>query len=211
MKLTIRSTMHALSVCAAALALGVGARASAQEALPSKAAGVIRIGIAQPRVQMAGADPAQAAHTVRNVLAGYLQGPTIEVALLGARLPAQYAIEARQADCDFVLATTLIHKPGKKSGGASALGGLTNYIPYGGSVDYAKTAIASAVLQSAQDFASAIRARDDMQIDVRLEALDGGKPFEKTHKRRANADGEDLLTPLAESAADSVGAALPQR
>jgi len=200
--------MHRPLLILTALVFAVAA--PAQEALPTKAPGVVRIGLVQPRVQMAGAESTQAAETVRDVLAGYLQGPTIEVALLGARLPSQYTIEAKQAECDFVLATTLTHKPGKTGGGSSALGGLANYIPHSGGADYARTAIANVVLQSAQDFASMIRARDDMQIVVRLESLAGGEPFAETHKRRAKADGEDLLTPLVESAAESVGAALLQ-
>lgn len=180
------------------------------EPLPPKAAGITRIGIVQPKVSMAGADSAQSSDAVRGILAQYLQGPTIEVALLGSRLPSQYAIEARQAECDFVLATTLTHRSGSKPGtGRNVLGALSNYTPYVPGADYAKTAIATAVLQSAQDFAANIRARDDMQLDLKLHAVDGNRPMiDESHKRKAKSDGEDLLTPLAEHAAEAVGAAI---
>jgi hypothetical protein len=180
---------------------------AAAQGLPPKAAGVTRIGIVQPKVSMAGADSAQASESVRNILAQYLQGPTIEVALLASRLPSQYLIEARQAECDFVLATTLNHRSGSQSGaGRNALGALSNYAPYVPGADYAKTAIATAVLQSAQDFAANVRARDEMQLDYKLQAIDGAKVVvEKSSRRKAKSDGEDLLTPLAEGAAEAVG------
>ncbi len=197
-----------LKIFAALAACALGA-AHAQD-IPAKAEGVTRIGIVQPKVSMAGADSAQSAEAVRNILAGYLQGPTIEVALLGSRLPSQYLIEARQADCDFVLATTLTHRSGSEANtGRSVLGALSNYTPYVPGADYAKTALATAVLQSAQDFAANVRARDDMQLDVKLDSVGGRQPLlEKSTKRKARSDGEDLLTPLAEGAAEAVGAAI---
>jgi hypothetical protein len=183
------------------------------QSLPAKAPGTMRIGIVQPRVQMSGADAAQSAEAVRNILAGYLQGPTIEVALLGARLPSQYRVEARQADCDFVLSTTLLHKRGGAAGaGSRALGALSGYAPYVPGADYAKAAIVTTVLQTAQDFAATIKARDDMSLAVKLETPDGGKPLiDTTQKRKAKSDGEDLLTPLVEGAAEAVGGAIAGR
>jgi hypothetical protein len=187
--------------------------AAIAEGLPAKAAGVTRIGIVQPKVSMAGADSAQSSDAVRSILAQYLQGPTIEVALLGSRLPSQYLIEARQAECDFVLATTLTHRSGSQAGaGRNVLGALSNYTPYVPGVDYAKTAIATAVLQTAQDFASNIRARDDMHLEVKLHAVAGDRlVIEKSTKRKAKSDREDLLTPLAEGAAEAVGTAIGGR
>jgi hypothetical protein len=197
--------------CLAALACSVFLSAAAiAEGLPAKAAGITRIGIVQPKVSMAGADPAQSSDAVRGILAQYLQGPTIEVALLGSRLPSQYLIEARQAECDFVLATSLTHRSGSQAGaGRNVLGALSNYTPYVPGADYAKTAIATAVLQTAQDFASNVRARDDMQLELKLHAVDGGRlVIDKSTKRKAKSDHEDLLTPLAEGAAEAVGAAI---
>lgn len=201
---------HRRFVLLAAIAsLALNAAAFAQ-GLPPKAAGVTRIGIVQPRVQMGGADTAQAAESVRNILASYLQGPTIEVALLGSRLPSQYQIEAKQADCDFILATKLTHRRGSDSKvGQQALGALSNYAPYIPGADYAKTAIVTTVLQSAQDFAANVRARDDMELSVKLEAPGAKKAvLDKATKKKARSDGEDLLTPLVEGAADAVGAAI---
>ena len=89
------------------------------------------------------------------------------------------------------------------------LGALSNYTPYVPGADYAKTAIATAVLQTAQDFAANIRASDDMQLEVKLHAVNSDRlMIDKSTKRKAKSDGEDLLTPLAESAAEAVGAAI---
>jgi hypothetical protein len=44
---------------------------------------------------------------------------------------------------------------------------------------------------------------------MRLHAVDGDRlVVEKSTKRKAKSDGEDLLTPLAEGAAEAVGAAI---
>jgi hypothetical protein len=91
-----------LSLCGAA----GGAHAQAAEA-PAKQPGVTRVGIVRPQVELGEQAPAEAADSVRALLADYLKGPTIDVALLDARLPSQYAIEAEQADCDFVLVASL--------------------------------------------------------------------------------------------------------
>jgi hypothetical protein len=206
----MKNRMLAVGSIGAVLGCGVllCAAAIAQD-LPAKAVGVTRIGIVQPRVSMAGMDAAQSADAVRNVLTQFLQGPTIEVALLGSRLRSQYLIEARQADCDFVLATALTHRSGSRAGAGRLIGALSNYTPYVPGADYAKTALATAVLQTAQDFAANIRARDDMQLDVELHDVGGNRlVIDKSTRRRAKSDGEDLLTPLAEGAAESVGAAI---
>ena len=89
----------------------------AQDTLPEKQAGVVRIGIVKPKVQVGADDAPQAADAVRNILAEYLQGPTIEVALLSARLSSQYSVEAKQADCDYVLSSSLTHRRGSQDSG----------------------------------------------------------------------------------------------
>jgi hypothetical protein len=153
-------------------------------------------------------DASQAAESVRTILAEYLQGPTIEVALLSSRVASQYGIEAHQVECDYILTTSLKHKRGG-GGFGSTLGkiaGSTSYIP---GVDYAKSAIVTGVLATAADFAASIKANDEMSLEYQLQAIDSGKPLlKKNDKRRAKSDGEDLLTPLAEGAADTVGTAI---
>lgn len=202
----MRNPLIRLAAVAASALLATAAQAAAP---PPKAEGIIRIGIVQPRVHLAGKDAAKdatkSAESVRTILADYLKGPSMEVVMLDARLPSQYAIEAQKADCNFILTSTLTHRRGSKGGGGdflNKLSGVTPYVP-----NSAKVEMATAVLSTAQDFASTVKARDDMQLDVKLDAL--GNPdavLQKTLKKKAKSDGEDLLTPLVEGAAEAVGA-----
>jgi hypothetical protein len=201
------STRFAL--CLALLA-GVCGMSRAQDAqLPSKQDGMVRIGIVQPKVLVGSNDASQAGDSVRNILAGYLQGPTIEVALLSARLPSQYAVEARQAECDYVLTTTLTHRRGSQGGIGSTLGRIASTTAYVPGVDYAKGAVVTGVLSTASDIAASIKAKDEMLLAYQLRAVESTSALlDRNEKRRARADGEDLLTPLAERAAESVGDAI---
>ena len=62
-----------------------------------KKAGVIRIGLVMPKVQMSSGDTAQAAEALRGNFASYLKGPSVEVIPLSARLASQATQEALRA------------------------------------------------------------------------------------------------------------------
>jgi hypothetical protein len=185
-----------------------GATVPATAQLPQKQAGVVRIGIVQPQVRMGSEASPDAADSVRRILAEYLQGPTIEVALLGARLASQYAIEAAQAECDFVLTLSVAHERGRMNEMlGKALDTLASRAPV--SSGDATSAILSGVVYSAADFAASTKAKDQLQLDYRLAVVGAAQPvLEDSEKRRAKSDGEDLLTPLVEAAAEAVGAAV---
>jgi hypothetical protein len=182
--------------------------------LPAKSPGVVRIGLVKPSVQMGSGESTQASDAVRSLLAEYLSGPTMEVALLNSRLPSQFAEEARQADCDFTMSSTLVHRPGGQSVALGrALGTLAGQVPYAGAGgNVVQSVVVSSLLTTAADFASNVKAKDEMRLEYRLATTGAAKPLlKKTAKARASADGEDLLTPLVEKAAEAVGAAIEQR
>jgi hypothetical protein len=190
----------------ALFALGGGAAAQ----VPPKAPGVVRIGIVLPRVEAHASDSLGAAQTVRDAFAAYLRGPTIEVVPLAARLPSQYAVEAANAQVDVVLATSVAHRRSRLSGAfGRALGNLATQAPRLPGDDSASAAILTGVLGSVADFASSVQARDELELEYRLEALGAAEPLlDGTVKRRATADGEDVLTPLIAQASEAIGAAL---
>lgn len=200
-----RMALSALSLCTL-----LAGSAVAQDASPATPAGVIRIGIVQTKVQVGSTDAPHAAESVRNILAQYLRGPTIEVTLLSARLQSQYTLEAQQANCDYILATTLTHRRGSLAARwAPTLARIAGTAPIIPGVDYVSAAVAAGVLITATDFAASVKAKDQMQLEYELLAVDAVKPLlQKKDKARAKADGEDLLTPLAERAAEAVGAAI---
>ena len=53
-----------------------------------------------------------------------------------------------------------------------------------------------------------MKAKDELTLTTRLESGNGAVLAEKTEKRKAKADAEDLLTPLVQSAAEVVAAAV---
>jgi hypothetical protein len=75
----------------------------------------------------------------------------------------------------------------------------------------AASAAAGAASAAAWDFATAVRTKDELTLTYRLEGADGAKLVEKTEKRKAESDGEDLLTPLVERAAEAIAAAVTMR
>jgi len=84
------------------------------------------------------------------------------------------------------------------------------YIPGGSTVGggaMARSAAMSGVYTVAQ-MASSIKAKDELILEYKLEATDGAGPsMAKAEKAKARADGEDVLTPLIEKAAEAVAAA----
>jgi hypothetical protein len=180
--------------------------------VPAKAPGVVRIGVVRPQLEIHSAEPQSSAESVLLMLADYLQGPTIEIALLAARLPSQYAIEAAGAECDFVLTLSLTHRRGRMS---EALGKTletfaahATQLPSG---DLGSSAVMSQVLSSVGDLAASVKARDQMELVFRLVAAGSAAPvLDEAVKRRAKSDGEDLLTPLVQHAAQAIGAELAE-
>src|SRR6185369_7336066 len=73
----------------------------------SKQAGVIRIGLVLPKVQLSSGDATQAAEALRNELGAYLKAQNVEVIPLSARLTSAVSDEARKSECDYVLYSSM--------------------------------------------------------------------------------------------------------
>jgi hypothetical protein len=67
-------------------------------------------------------------------------------------------------------------------------------------------AAAGAAGAAAHDYASSVRTKDELALGYRLESAGGKVLLDKSEKRKAQSDGEDLLTPLVQNAAESVAA-----
>ncbi len=192
---------------------------AATSAHAPKKAGVMRLCLAIPRTQMKTSDTTQAAEAVSNTFKSYLAGPTIETVALTARLPSQAAEEAKQSGCDYVLYTSLIHKKGGSGSGllGKVLGDAANSavwnIPGGGSTAGAiarSTAISG--VYTAASLAGSIKAKDELTLWYKMDAMDGTKPpMVRTEKAKAKSDGEDVLTPLIEKAAELIAAAIMKK
>lgn len=153
-------------------------------------------------------DPAQ---LLREDIASFLRGPGIEVVPLEARIPLQIEAEALEKDCDYVLLASLDKARGGKGrralGRAMALAGpLAGMVPAAGSLSGAVAGqVAGAALSGVGTLASGVRAKDIVTFEYRLLALGSSEPvLENSATRKAKTDGEDVLSPLLETAATEI-------
>ena len=176
-----------------------------------KQPGVIRIGLIAPRVQLTSGDVAHATESLRNSFANYLKGPTIEVVTLSARVPAQALDEARQSQCDYVLSVSMNVK---KGGGGSMFGraigniagSAAGHIPGGGSATTgaARSAAITGVYTTAA-IATTIKAKDELSLEYKLDSVETTKTvLSNSAKAKAKSDGEDIVTPVVETAAKTI-------
>jgi hypothetical protein len=181
--------------------------AAALEALPQD--GRTCIGIVLPSVQGIEGNATDVASSVRDAFASYLTGPSLQATLLQARLPSPAMEEAAQRHCSHVLTVTVSRKRG---GGAfsriagQAAGTAAWHIPGGGTVGSAVArGAAIGTTQAVAALASSTRAKDEMQMEYRVSSPAGATELGPTReKRKAKVDGEDLLTPLVEKAAETI-------
>src|SRR5687768_16271427 len=183
-----------------------------------KKPGVIRIGIMLPKVQLTSGDTTQAAETLRKSFAGYLNGPAIEVVTLSAQLPAQAVEEARQSQCDYILSASMnVKKGGGGSMFGKAIGNIAGsaagHIPGGGSATTgaARSAAITGVYTTAA-IASSIKAKDELSLEYKLDSVETSKTvLSNTAKAKAKSDGEDILTPSVETAAQTIVATVTKK
>jgi hypothetical protein len=154
----------------------------------AKKPGVIRIGLIMPTVQMNAGNAAQTAETLRNSFANHLNGPGIEVVTLKAQLPPQAIDEARQSQCDYILSASMTVKKGGGGMFGRAIGNIasaaTGHVPSGG---------------------SAIKAKDEVSLEYKLDHVETAKTsLTNKDKAKATADGEDVISPLVQKAAGAI-------
>ena len=174
------------------------------------------VAILLPSVQGVEGNATEVAASLRELFTSYLKGPSMQVVALDARLASQAVEEARQKQCDHVLATTLTRKRGGGGGGllgrVAGQAGTTAALNLPGSNVGAAVARGAAVAatQAASDLAGSTKAKDEMRLEYRL--LSSGKGSAvlgpKTERAKAESDGEDLVTPLVEKTAEAVVAAM---
>lgn len=160
-----------------------------------------------------------AADATREAFTSFLTGPSLTSQALQARLASQAREEAKQAGCPFILLTTIKHTAKRSGGGLLgqvAAGAARQGVAeagIGGSAAgrIAGSAASTGINQAAYAYAGSIRNKDEFTLGWRLEAADGSVLGEERSKRTAKSDGEDLLTPLVQAAAEQVVAAAKRR
>ena len=192
-----------------------GAAPAVVAANTPKKQGAVRICQLMPKAQVTTGSAAQAADAVRNTFATYLTGPRLELASLNARLPSQAMEEARQSACDYVLSSSVTQKKGGGGGGmfsrsiGNVVGGAAGHIPVSTSGEAAARGAVITGVYTTANIASNIKAKDEITLEYKLEAVGGPRPaLSNTEKAKAKSDGEDVLTPLIERAAEAIVAAV---
>jgi hypothetical protein len=174
--------------------------------------------LAPTTAQMASGNTADGGNAVRESFASYLSGPTLTVAPLNAKLQSQAREEAKQASCNYVVYTSMKLERGKSGGGlfGKIVGEAVQSSAYelrgraGGSIAgrVVTSAAASAAAEAARNFASNVKTRDELTLDWRLETIDGAVVAKNNAKSKASSDGQDLLTPMVERAAETIANAV---
>ena len=175
----------------------------------------VQLCLAPASAQMSGMNGEDAVAAVDEVFKRYLAGPKVRLEPLTARLASQARLEAREKHCDYVLYTTVTQVRKTSSGflehiAAGAVAGGASQVASNASSTGARVA-ASAVAGGASHtyyYSSFTRSNDRLTLTARLEAADGAVVAEKTDKRKASSDGEDLLTPLVVNASEIIVGAM---
>jgi hypothetical protein len=173
-----------------------------------------RICLVPTSAQMVSGNTEAAITAVRETITSFLTGPSLGVTPLKARLASQAREEAKQANCPFLLLTTmkLQRKQDSKllrraTGGAIEAGA---WQAMGSARSTEARVVAGAAAASvgvaARDVAYSVRTKDELELTYRLESAAGVVLIDKTEKRTAKSDGEDVLTPVVEHASEAIAA-----
>jgi hypothetical protein len=176
------------------------------------------IALVLPSAKGAAGDATEFAKSLRELFASYLTGPSLRTITLDARLASQAVEEARQKDCGYVLLTSIERKQNDGSGWGRALGRAAGTaawygVPYGGTAATAAArGAAVAGAQAISAMAETTKAKDEVTLEYRVGTLDTAmRATPKAAKAKAKSDGEDLLTPLVEKAAEAIAATVLRR
>ena len=190
---------------------------------PAAAPGTIRVGIVTPKAQLGQGNTGQdVAAPVQQLIMSYMAGPVLELVPLQARVPAQIQAEAQAVGCTHVLYTTVEQKKAKKGlggllGAVAPAATLLTGMGAGGDMSAAMMANTASVVMSqaaaqqaqeqalntlTQAQAGSVKAKDEISLKYQLQTVSGAKPMlEETLTAKAEANGQDLLSPLVEQLA----------
>lgn len=162
---------------------------TAATATGAKKPGAVRVGVVTPAARIGQNDVSGAVRSslIRNINGG----PSVEVVALNS--PA----EAAAQQCDFIVTSSLSHQPGKS-------GGLGGFMKKAASVG---GQIASGNITTgggSNDAASQIKSKDEVGFDYQLTRVNGAAVASNALKRKANSDGEDVISGLTSQAGSEI-------
>jgi hypothetical protein len=198
-----------------------GASVAPPQAPGTKAPGKIRIGIALTQTLMGQGNNAESNYgiPVRNAIVSTMIGPLLEITALDASLPLQVQAEAQQKECDYIVLSTVTVKHGGGGGfskfikaGSTAsnltsIGMSTHAIPSTNRV-YAVEEGTYAIEHATSElywFNGQIKSKDEVTLTYQLFATGQSQPkLENSLKGKSKSDGENVLSPLIQQAANGI-------
>ncbi|HEX8566042.1 MAG TPA: hypothetical protein VF648_10270 [Pyrinomonadaceae bacterium] len=175
----------------------------------AKKPGVARIGLAAVKTGTVGEgmNAAQLASAIGATLAQYLKAPNVELVQLEAQLPSQIETEAKQKECDFIVYTNVAHKKGGGLGGmfGKAAGSiLGSTIPMAGGTGAAVAGhVTATAVYTAASVSQSVKSKDEITLEIKL-AQSGSDVLTRQYKAKAKSDGEDIISPLVQQAAQAI-------
>jgi hypothetical protein len=169
------------------------------------------VAIALPSVQGVEGDATAFSTSTRELVASFLRGPSMEAVLLDARLATHALEEALQKNCPHVLTMTVTRK--RDAGGGNLIGSVVGQagssmawsLPMGNVGGAVARGVTVATTQAISEMASSTRVRDELRLDYSVTTVEGKLRLgPKMEKAKARVDGEDLLTPIVERAAEAI-------
>ena len=180
--------------------------------LGAKKAGVVRLGLAAVKTGSVGEglNPNELAAAVQNSLTDYLKSPGIELIQLEAKLPSQIVAEATQKECDFVILANVSHKKGGGGGFGSMFSRMApaiNSVPIhtGNTAGNVAGGVAAQMIVSTASMSANVKSKDELMLDIKLQAPKDSIPaVVKQFKSKAKTNGEDIISPIIEEAAQAI-------
>lgn len=183
----------------------------------AKKEGVIRLGLVGVKTGSVGdgLSATELAAAVQNTMTQYLKGPDVELVLIEAKLPSQIEAEAKQKECDYVIYTNVEHKKGGSKFGsfAPALSSVASLAGYSGSTAGAVAGhVASTAIITAATISNDIKAKDQLTLDIKLQSpAEASAIVVRQFKAKAQSNGEDIISPVIEQAAQAILTAAVKR
>jgi hypothetical protein len=153
---------------------------------------------------------AESGEAIRDLLVSFLSGPSMQPVTLDARVRPLALEEAKQKGCAYFITTTATRKRGGGGGFGRVLGQAAEtaswYIPGGSGGAAVGRAVSAGTARTLGNMAATTRAKDEMRFEWTVTSLaEGARPASpRSEKLKASSDGEDLLTPLVQRAAENI-------
>jgi hypothetical protein len=195
-----------------ALLLAAPSFAGAQGAVGNAAS--TRVCIAPAAIESA-PSASDAMTAIRDAFSAMLAGPGITPVPLQAKLQSLVRDEAKQSNCAFLLLPTFKHI--HKTSGAGLLGKAAFGAVEAGAYEVSGSSTAARVAagaahgaanQAEWHYSYSVKTKDEMTLSYRLESATGQVLSEDKSSRKAQSDGEDVLTPLVQKAAEKIVSAV---